>query len=338
MERNVWSVLAALGVLATTAAGGPWRQIGGPEAAPRTGAVVLRAPGGPILTFGGEPGKAGYVRRFDGENNRWSDLAPARPPARRGIHPTYAAAMDPAGNRIYCLSMGTLYVYDLGGQRWAETLAETTPRGVVAWARAADSDRFGLWLFDRDAGWKDLDCKGDLYRPYCDSEGMTYDAERDRMLLGWGGGYQKRGDGRLTAFDFRTRELTVLRPAAAEIGHIRNTREMQYVDHADWVVFAEPYLLGKGEDATKLLRIYDCAADRYALLDAGTPPGMKAHSMGISYDASRKALYVLTVRGAPWALRLDPATAKLRGVPPAPPEPSAAEKARATLADPAYVP
>ena len=90
---------------------------------------------------------------------------------------------------------------------WSATVLEATPHGAVAWARRRDADRWGLWLL-RAGRWVDLKPDGKLYQPYCDSEGMTYDARRDRLILGWGGGYAKAGDGRLTTFDFQTRSIS----------------------------------------------------------------------------------------------------------------------------------
>ena len=194
---------------------------------------------------------------------------------------------------------------------WSATVMEGTPRGAVVWARAADGERVSLWRFETGKGWTDLKPEGKLYLPYCDSEGMTYDARRDRLLLGWGGGYMKAGDGRLTTFDFKTGKLEKIMPAGAELGRIHNTREMVYVDHADWVVFAEPYVPPDKKPAKPYLRIYDCAKNGYFLLDAGGGPREPVHSQGWCYDTGRKLIYVITFRGDVYALRLDPASAKL---------------------------
>ena len=202
---------------------------------------------------------------------------------------------------------------------WSNTVLEATPHGAVAWAQRTDnSDRYGLWLYKGDAGWVDLKPVGPLYRPYCDSEGMVYDSKRDRLILGWGGGYNRAGDGRLTTFDFKTRKIARLTPARAELGRIRNTREMAYIEHADWVAFAEPFFQGDRKTARHYLRVYDCAADRYFLLDAGPGPGrdFRVHGQGWCWDARRTLLHVITVKGGTWALRLDPATARrLDGLP-----------------------
>jgi hypothetical protein len=47
------------------------------------------------------------------------------------------------------------------------------------------------------------------------------------------------------------------------------------------------------------------------LLDAGDVPS--GHSTGWMYDAKRKLVYVFTFRGEAWALRVNPATARLAG-------------------------
>ena len=48
---------------------------------------------------------------------------------------------------------------------WSDTCVETSAHGAVAWARKKGSERFGLWLFDRERGWTDLEPKGRLLRP-----------------------------------------------------------------------------------------------------------------------------------------------------------------------------
>jgi len=199
---------------------------------------------------------------------------------------------------------------------WGHTVLETTPHGVLAWAQAAKGERTGLWLFDHEKGWTDLEPTAKLYSPYCDSEGMVYDSRRDRMLLGWGGGYAKKGDGSLTLFDFKTRSLQKTLPANAELGKLRNTREMVYLAHADCVLFGStPYATSKAKDAKQYTVVYDCAKNRYLLLDAGAT--YYGHSSGWVYDAVRKLVYVLTHTGRAAALRLDPASVRFLEKPPA---------------------
>ncbi len=199
--------------------------------------------------------------------------------------------------------------------RWGSTLAETTPHGAVAWAQKAGGGGFGLWLFDRDKGWTDLKPAGKLRGLYCDSEGACYDSKRDRLLMGYGGGYGKKGDGRVTFFDFKTRVVDDLKPGNAELGKMRNTREMVYVPEADVVLFgSDPYRVGGGRKGRTLTRVYDCEKNKYFLLDAGSVA--YGHSTGWMYDAKRKTAYVITCRGAIWAMRIDAKSLKLLEKPP----------------------
>ena len=192
----------------------------------------------------------------------------------------------------------------------------TSRHGAVAWARTKDSDQIGLWLFNRDKGWIDLQPKGKLFEPYCDAHGMVYDGLRDRMLFGGvGGGYEKLSNGTLLSFDFRTGALETISPANLELAKTHNAREMVYVEHADWVLLGELYPRGDGTGGAAGgapacgLRVYDCRQNKMFLLDAGDVP--YGHSTGWMYDARRRLVYVFTYRGEAWALKLVPATAAL---------------------------
>jgi hypothetical protein len=153
--------------------------------------------------------------------------------------------------------------------------------------------------------------------PYCDAHGMVYDSQRDRMILGGvGGGYQKEGDGTLLAFDFKTRSLDVLSPENADLAKTHNARELAYAAHADWVLFGELYRRGDDPGARLYTRVYDCARNKMFLLDAGDPSGGRGpqwlgYSSGWMYDPVRKLVYVFTILGEAYALRLDPAAAQL---------------------------
>jgi hypothetical protein len=193
---------------------------------------------------------------------------------------------------------------------WGSTVIETSAHGAVAWAKKVRSDDFGLWLFDRENGWSDLEPKGKLHSCYCDSDGMVYDSKRDRLLLGWGGGYGKRGDGTITAFDFKTKTVEKITPGNLDLGQTSGTREMVYVPEADLVLFgSEGCLVGDPKTGKRLTRIYDCRKNRYFLLDGG--PVAYGHSAGWMYDPKRRCAYVITYRGECWAMRLEPGTLSL---------------------------
>ena len=198
--------------------------------------------------------------------------------------------------------------------RWGSTCVEASRHGAVAWARKKGRDDFGLWLFDRQKGWVDLEPQGKLFGPYCDSHGMVYDSKRDRMILsGVGGGYQKLSSGTFLAFDFRTKTLDALSPENPELARTHNAREMAYVEHADWVLIGELYPHGKQKTGKRYTRVYDCGRNRMLLLDAGGVPS--GHSTGWMYDARRKLAYVFTYRGEAWVLRANPVTARLAETP-----------------------
>jgi hypothetical protein len=177
----------------------------------------------------------------------------------------------------------------------------------VAWARRKRGEDFGLWLFDREKGWTDLEPQGKLFGPYCDAHGMVYDSKRDRMILsGVGGGYSKLSNGTFLAFDFKTHALSTIAPENPELAKTHNARELAYVEHADWLLIGELYP-PRQQKGTRYTRVYDCSKNRMFLLDAGAVPD--GYSTGWMYDAKRKLVYVFTFRGDAWALKLDPATA-----------------------------
>jgi hypothetical protein len=194
---------------------------------------------------------------------------------------------------------------------WSDTFVATSPHGAVAWARKPGGDRFGLWLFDRQKGWIDLEPKGKLFQPYCDCHGMVYDSKRDRMIFsGVGGSYGKISNGTLLAFDFKTRAISTLVPENAEWAKTHNAREMVYVEHADWVLIGELFPGGEQPAGTRrYTRVYDCGKNKMLLLDAGDVPD--GPSCGWMYDARRKLVYVFTYRGEAWAIRIEPASAGL---------------------------
>lgn len=200
---------------------------------------------------------------------------------------------------------------------WGSTVVESSRHGAIAWARKKDADAFGLWRFDRQQGWVDLEPQGPLFGAYCDAHGMVYDSRRDRMILsGVGGGYQRLSNGTFLAFDFQRRTLDTLTPANGAWAKTRNAREMTYVEHADWVLFGDQYRRGDERTGKLYTRVYDCARNRMLLLDAGDladprDPAWVTYSTGWMYDAKRQLVYVFTIRGEAWALKINPPTARL---------------------------
>jgi hypothetical protein len=192
---------------------------------------------------------------------------------------------------------------------WGETCVKTSPHGAVAWARKKGSEHAGLWLFDRQRGWIDLEPKGQLFTPYCDAHGMVYDSKRDRMILsGVSGGYSKTSNGQLLAFDFKTKTLQTITPENSQWAKTHCAREMVYVEPADWIVIGELYPPGEEKGVKRSTRVYDCGKNAMFLLDAGDVPD--GYSTGWMYDAKRGLVYVFTYRGEAWALKPVPAAAR----------------------------
>jgi len=201
---------------------------------------------------------------------------------------------------------------------WGSTVVETSPHGAVAWAKRKGAECAGLWLFDRAQGWIDLEPKGTLFLPYCDAHGAVYDGKRDRLIFsGVGGGYQKRSNGTFLTLDFKTRSISTLTPENANLARTRNAREMAYLDHADWVLIGDLAGHKDGKTVKLYTRVYDCGKNRMFLLDAGgfgdrdDDARWVSYSSGWMYDASRKLAYAFTIRGEAWALKVNPATARL---------------------------
>ena len=203
---------------------------------------------------------------------------------------------------------------------------EGTRHGVVAWGHPGKGFKNGgLWLLDLNKGWRELiKPNSTLSLPVVDHTGMVYDGKRDRMLMGVTRWHQ-RSDGNLTAFYFQDRRVEKLNPANADLGQIMRNREMVYVEHADWVLFGEPYahVAGERKDITVVnvpqkekntkyyLRAYDCAGNRWMLLDIDGFPRGGMNSHGWLYDAKRRVVYVVNSnRWGVWALCLDPKTVK----------------------------
>lgn len=195
--------------------------------------------------------------------------------------------------------------------RWGATVLASTRHGVVAWAQKQRGEDAGLWIFDREKGWLDLEPKGKLFVPWCDTHGMVYDAKRDRLILsGSGGGYAKTCDGTLLTFDFATKTLTLVTPTNIDLGKTNGClRELAYVEHADWLLLGLNLRVGDPKTGKSYTRVYDCANNKYFLLDAGPVPD--SYGAGWMYDARRKLVYAFSTHAEAWALRIEPKTARM---------------------------
>ncbi|MHC4915639.1 MAG: kelch repeat-containing protein [Planctomycetota bacterium] len=187
----------------------------------------------------------------------------------------------------------------------------STPHGVVAWSRLKrGSHNSGIWLFEvEERKWTELLAPAkDNPVVSVDNCTLVYDSKRDRLLI-MTTPWREAGDGTLYAFGFKDRKLEKITPENLDLGKIAKAREMAYVEHADMVVFGWPY--PNQEAGKKYVRAYDCAKNRWLLLDVGGFPSGGYQSLGWMYDAKRKLVYAVNAnRWGVWALRLDPATLK----------------------------
>jgi hypothetical protein len=190
---------------------------------------------------------------------------------------------------------------------------EHSRHGAVVMAAMKRGYPARLWLFNLETGWTELTKPKQKLPRFA---GFVYDSKRDRMLFAYPGGWNKPGNGSLLAFHFKNRWLETLTPANAELGRASFFRELAYVEHADWVLFGTPYPWPADKKTKRhYVRAYDCAANRWMLLDIpgytkfGKPSIGRITSEGWLYDAKRKLVYVVEVnRWIVWALRLDPET------------------------------
>jgi hypothetical protein len=241
-----------------------------------------------------------------------------------GGHSYNTYGYDPRG-KVMVTCNG--FVYDPSRMDWLRSgpvrppfpgrgSVEHSRHGAVVLAAKKSGGRSALWLFDRTKGWKQLAEPGQIPG----GAGFTYDNKRDRMVFAYTGGWKKTGDGGLVVFDFESRRIRKLSPANAELGRLSYTREVVYVEHADWLLFGTPYPWPGGKGAGHYVRAYDCTGNRWMLLQLEGFPirGTKGlnigalSSQGWLYDSKRKLVYVVDANSwGVWALRLDPKTVKV---------------------------
>jgi hypothetical protein len=188
-----------------------------------------------------------------------------------------------------------------------------TPHGAAAWSRLTrGSHDSGIWVLDVEKReWREI-LKPAQENPVIsvDNTTMVYDSKRDRLLM-METPWREAGDGTLHAFGFEDRKLEKITPANLELGKITKAREMTYVAHADMVLFGWPYP-DQEAGGKKYVRAYDCAKNRWLLLDVGGFPSGGYQSHGWMYDAKRKLVYVVNGnKWGVWALKLDPKTVKI---------------------------
>jgi hypothetical protein len=160
------------------------------------------------------------------------------------VHAYQQYAYDPVSDLMVACFWKHTFTYDVRRREWVgkpfrppfrshtmKVSAETTPRGLIAWA-----DK-GLFLFDgKNRAWKKLPLTGKPGTPYGDASGMCYDSKRDCLWLGY------RGDS-ISKYDIKTGALSKFTGSPATVnswskkGRPPCIREMTYVADQDLVLF-----------------------------------------------------------------------------------------------------
>ena len=243
-------------------------------------------------------------------------------------------AWEPVSGLMLFAYGRTMYFYDPVRMDWLATtrpvpyranynytLSVTTARGVAVWSLVNRDP--GLWTVDLSRGPDGMVVRrikvsgGTLPANTVDRDGMTYDSKRDRLILHCVGDPKKRRDDRVLAVSLRDGKLRRLSAPPPELAAIRCVREMAYVEHADWVITNQPYdTAHESSGPGRLYRVYDCAADKWSLLDTGPGPTAMCVLQGLFYDARRRLVFLMNQSGTVWVLRIDPAKASLLTKPP----------------------
>jgi len=183
-----------------------------------------------------------------------------------------------------------------------------TPRGVVCWTRNGQ-----LFRFDGQARkWDELKVTGEkLLGNAVDASGFEYDAKRDRALL-FPSAYATPFKGQVIAVDLKESKAVKLNPAgmAGMNGKVKFMRETCYSPEADMVICGATIPSADGK--THTTPALDCAANKWIGLELPGPnpagPTGQNVSLGLMYDAKRKALWAVDTVGNVYVLKLDPKT------------------------------
>jgi Galactose oxidase, central domain len=244
-------------------------------------------------------------------------------------HAYQAYGYDPKNKVMLLLKGRSTFLYDPARMAWLPRKVKNpfdghcytghiipTPHGAVAWAGTTGymgrSGR-GLWLFDGQA-WKNIAKPGTAPVANVDSSASCYDSGRDRVLL-----FPNRGKavGPIKSYSFKTGKLETVTPENPELVPKLRGAEVVYVEHCNWMVV----LYTQKDKAGRACHpVYDCKANKWRLLYAGSlsvgkgrTQGVEGRGRGMVYDARRKLVYVMTEQGDAYALKVDPKTADSPG-------------------------
>jgi hypothetical protein len=243
-------------------------------------------------------------------------------------HTYQSYGYDPAAGRMFFLGKRSHeYAYDPARGDWAgrspkpkgmdydssfyTLTVAPTPNGPVCWTASG-----GLFV-RKDNAWEEIPVAGEkLPGSVVDNSTLAWDDARGRLLFFRKPyGDKARYDGRVTAFDWKTRTAHTLTPtgaaAAADVPYLCQIR----ADPESGLLLVGG-TLPPGEDGIRRTPAYDCAKDRWVSLKLGgdDPSGPKGRnvSLGLVYDPKRKRFWAVDARSEAFVLRLDAATADVR--------------------------
>ena len=232
-------------------------------------------------------------------------------------HAYHNYGFDPVSKKIIALSRsaGRFFVYDPlkrdwqgrvgprfarigqpgGAKQYQNITCVPAPSGLVAWT--PDRGLLGLHT------WKQLPLEGKLPAMHVDSQAMTFDSKRDRLLL-----FSRKLQGKVAAYDMATGEMSMLDPSGAD-GVTYRPRESVYVTHADGVLVGAVQGLANGKQSWLY---YDCAKNAWLAVHL---PGAKVSvgfGLGLMYDPKRRLVWAADSRLTLAAMRLELKTAQTR--------------------------
>jgi hypothetical protein len=228
-------------------------------------------------------------------------------------------AYDPGSRKMLLYNRGNTFVFDplkcdweqqpikntpFGGGHWIPKFCTTTD-GLLVWSTLKGRTRSrpsGLWRFDHaNRAWKQIKTSGAKIptTPSDDYGTLVYDSKRKRALMF----VTSRAPKGPWACDLASGAVTNLKAPDPKAGPDQ-PREAVYLPAADVVLFAQT----RGKSAV----VYDCAKNKYRLLEIAKPLGKKQHSYGLMYDPERKLVWTVAC-GFGWpiqAMRFDAKTAR----------------------------
>jgi hypothetical protein len=185
-----------------------------------------------------------------------------------------------------------------------------TPRGAVCWDQNGRVHRFDY----KTQTWVELKLTGDkLPGAYVDNSCITYDSQRDRVLIFPAKGYQTPYDGQVYSVDLEANTVKALSPAGSGLAP-----SFAYIDRCCYdpdndLVMIASYLKDRGERTPT--PVLDCKANRWITLeidysvnkrgtrtDRAFPHG---RSCGLVYDEKRKLFWGTDTNSQVYVLRLE---------------------------------